>query len=81
MRVINIVRIKNGLLDNIESFAIYEEQLSDDVVEAAESEFKKQASEIGWTEEELSEDELLEEAYYETEFEQYVSVCLSWSEV
>lgn len=81
MRVINVVRIKNGLLDNIESFAIYEEQLSDDVVEAAESEFKKQASEIGWTEEELSEDELLEEAYYETEFEQYVSVCLSWSEV
>ena len=46
MRVINIVTVKNGVVDEIESFGIFEEQLSDEVVEPAEELFKKKAIEL-----------------------------------
>lgn len=36
MRIINVLEIINGIPNNIESFPIYEEQLSEDIVEQAE---------------------------------------------
>lgn len=39
MRIINVLEIINGIPNSIESFPIYEEQLSEDVVEQAENLF------------------------------------------
>lgn len=36
MRIINVLEIINGIPSNIESFPIYEDQLSEDVIEQAE---------------------------------------------
>ena len=36
MRIVNILEIINGIPQSIESFPIFEEQLSEDVVEKAE---------------------------------------------
>ncbi len=83
MRIINVVRIKNGVLDNIDSFGVYEEQLVQDVVKVAEAEFIKQVKELGWCPDDHwceTEDELLEEAYYETDNGD-VNVCISWSDI
>lgn len=39
MKIINVLEIINGIPQSIESFPIYEEQLSNDVVEKAEALF------------------------------------------
>jgi len=41
MRIINIVEQLSGVITNITSFGIFEEQLSSEVVEKAEEFFKK----------------------------------------
>lgn len=41
MRVINIIYVKNGEVEEMTSFGVWEEQLSDDVVEQAEEKFKE----------------------------------------
>lgn len=46
MRIINVIEIHGGILNSIESFAIWEDQLTDDVVEAAEEDFKKKVRKI-----------------------------------
>jgi len=45
MRIINVLEIINGIPNNIESFPIYEEQLSEDVVEQAENLFIQKINE------------------------------------
>lgn len=45
MRIINILKIINGIPQSIDSFPIYEEQLSDDVVEKAEALFIEKINE------------------------------------
>ena len=63
MRVINLVTIKAGVVDNIESFGVFEEQLVQDVVDVAEKRFLEIAKELGWDENEegeMSEEELKE---------------------
>lgn len=93
MRVINVVTIKNNVVDNIDSFGVFEEQLSDEVVEAAEKAFVEKAKELGFNPDVDSEidptDELLDNAYYENRYfeekgkvlYQHVSVCISWSDI
>lgn len=67
MRVINIIEsasdtaICGGIL-GIESFGVYEEQLSKDVVQQAENLFKQKAIENGADEDEL--DDAIEDGYY-----------------
>ncbi len=83
MRIINVVRIKNSVLDNIESFAVWKEEELDYVVKAAEAEFVEQAKKFGWNPEDHyceSEDDLLDEGYYETDNGD-ISICISWSNV
>lgn len=80
MRVINIVRIKEGVVDNIESFGVFEEQLSQEVVEKAEEEFQKQAKELGFEGDDEELDEITGEGYFECPYAN-ASVCLSWSEI
>jgi len=84
MRVINLVTIKAGVVDNIESFAVWEEQLSDDVVKVAEKRFLEIAKELGWNpeeEDEMTEEELLDNGYYECETGTWDSICITWSDV
>lgn len=45
MKIINVLEIINGIPSSIESFPIYEEQLSEDVVEQAESLFIQKINE------------------------------------
>ena len=47
MRIINVIQIKKGIVINVESFPVHEEQLSTDVVEQAEANFTKKALELG----------------------------------
>lgn len=48
MRVLNVIRLKGNYVVSIESFAIYEEQLSNDVVKMAEDKFKDLMKRIGF---------------------------------
>jgi len=41
MRVINIIYVKNGEVEEMTSFGVWEEQLSNDVVEQAEEKFRE----------------------------------------
>ena len=82
MRVINVVRVKNDVVDNIESFGVFEEQLVNDVSQAAEKEFLKQAKELGF--DDSDEDDvqaILDNGYYETEGFEVQTVCISWSDI
>ena len=81
MRVISVITIENDVIQEVESFGIFEEQLSQEVVEQAEALFLKKAKEYGWTEDEISESDLLDEGRYETEFTVYANVNLCWSEI
>jgi hypothetical protein len=77
MRIINIVKIKDGVVDEIESFGVFEEQLVNDVVEVAEKAFLKAAKELGANIED-DEEYLLDEGSFETGFG---SICISWSDI
>jgi hypothetical protein len=76
MRVINVVLIKEGVIDNIESFGVFEEQLSQEVVEKAEARFKELCEEWGADEDDM--DYYLEEGCY---VGGNFSVCISWSDI
>lgn len=94
MRVINVVTIKNGVVDEITSFGIFEEQLSQDVVDEAEKKFIEVAKELGFDDKSESEEdfevdpieELLDNGYFEKNtsndvFPEPQSVCISWSDI
>jgi hypothetical protein len=84
MRIINLVTIKAGVVDNIESYAVWEEQLVQDVVDVAEKRFLEIAKELGWDENEedaITEEELLDGGYFECETGTWDSICISWSDV
>ena len=67
MRIINIIEtatdttISGGII-GIESFGVYEEQLSEDVVQQAENVFREKAIENGADEDIL--DDAIEDGYY-----------------
>ena len=72
MRFISIVTTKENLVSNLETFAIFEDQLSNDVVADAEKFFKKEARKYDAN---LDDDDLensLEEGYIEIN-----DVCLT----
>ena len=76
MRFISIVTTKENLVSNLETFAIFEDQLSNDVVADAESFFKKEARKYDAN---LDDDDLeisLEEGYIEIND---VCICFVWS--
>ena len=81
MRIINVITIENDVIQDVDSFGIFEEQLSNEVVEKAEELFLKKAKEYGWTEDEISESDLLDDGRYETEHLIYANVNLVWSDI
>jgi hypothetical protein len=79
MRILNVITVKNGIVDDVQSFGIFEEQLSEDVTEIAEKVFIKSAKEIGFVEtDEDDADAIIEEGYYQIA---NASVCLTWSSI
>ena len=76
MRIINVVIIKEGVIDNIDSFGVFEEQLSQEVVDVAEALYKEKCLEYGAQEDDM--DFYLEEGYYAGG---NFSVCISWSDI
>lgn len=81
MRVINIIEsatdttISGGII-GVESFGIFEEQLSEDVVESAENLFKDKAIENGADEDDL--DSAIEDGYYSNGS---YTISIVWSEI
>ena len=81
MRVINVVKVKDGVVDDMESYGVFEEQLSDDVVKSAEDMSIKCAKEIGYDEEyDPDNTGLLDDGYYEN-LALSRSVCITWSDI
>lgn len=79
MRIINVIELQNSALQHISSFCVHEEQLSQDVVDAAENEFKRILSaKTGIDKEDM--DEFVEDGYYEDKDTGYM-LCISWSDV
>lgn len=76
MRIINILEIINGIPSRIESFAIYEEQLSQDVVERAEQFFISLATENGH---EGDDEFILDEGNYDDS--NGYEIYIIWSEI
>ena len=76
MRIVNVISIADNNVQDIKSFAIFEEQLSDEVVEKAEFEFIDQAKVLGMSAEEC--DDALDNGTYESGV---YAVNLVWSEV
>ena len=82
MEIINIVKQDAGNIQNIDSFAIWDENKRNDVVKSTEELFLEKAKELGWDGEEHyceTEGELLDEGYYENNNGD--SVSLVWSNV
>ena len=81
MRVINIIEIGSdtaigcGII-SLESFGIFEEQLSNDVVESAENIFKRKAFENGADGDDL--DSAIEDGYYTNGS---YTISIVWSEI
>jgi hypothetical protein len=74
MEIINVVKIENDVIQNVESY-------KKDDVELAEQDFLSKAKEYGWTPDEISEEDLLSDGRYETEFQIYANVNLVWSTI
>ena len=78
MRIINVVEQLNGVISQILSYPVYEEQESQDVVDEAENMFKGIINEVkGIDPEDM--DEYVEDGYYDDNAGWTVS--LVWSEI
>jgi len=74
MEIINVIKIENDVIQEVESY-------KKDDVELAEKSFLDKAREYGWTPDEISESDLLDDGRYETEFQIYANVNLVWSNI
>jgi len=79
MKIINIIELQGGSVSHITSFCIHEDQLSQDVVDAAESEFKHILSEKTGIDKENMHN-FIENGYYEDADTGYM-LCICWSDV
>lgn len=74
MRIISVVTVKKGIVDDLKSFGIFEEQLSDDVIKQAEKHFTDVA--LSFDADEDNIEDYIEDGYFEGE---NYSVNLVWS--
>lgn len=81
MRIINIIEVINGVPSINQSFGVYDEQLSEEIVKEAENLFIKLIKENSLDEDEEDIESAIEDGYWETEFQQYYSVHIIWSEI
>jgi len=82
MRIINVVFMVGGLINSIESYPIYEEQLEDDVVKEAERRFARYIKTYYISDNNENIDDIIIEAIEDGYFvmEKY-EVCLLWSNI
>jgi hypothetical protein len=80
MRVINVIEIVENNTQGIDSFGIFEEQLSQEVVDKAEALFKAKAKENGCPLEDDSEewDDIIGDGYW---IQGDYAVNLVWSDI
>ena len=76
MRTINIITTEQNVVGSIETFAIHEEQLSDEVVEKAEERFSEILTNMGADTDEI--ENLIVVGFYEN---QEFAVNLVWSDI
>jgi len=85
MRIINIIEQSSGVITNVTSFCIYEEQLSNEVVEKAEEFFKTQILKNEYFENEENMEDILDNAldngHYEQENKNYYTIDFIWGEL
>ena len=74
MELINVIKIENDVIQDVETY-------KKEDVELAEKSFLEKAKEYGWTPDEISEEDLLSDGRYETEFQIYANVNLVWSTI
>lgn len=78
MRAINVISIEKNKVIDLETFLIYEEQLSGDVLEIAEKYFKKKISEYDVSVDEDLLDSYIDNRIYENK---NISISLMWTTV
>jgi len=77
MRIINVIVVRDDVVDSIDSFGVFEEQFAEDVVLPAEELFITKAFECGFLPEDSDDSrELISNGYFKF---YNGSVCLSWS--
>jgi len=82
MRVINVIEVVENSVVGVESFGVFEEQLSQEVVEKAEELFLKKVEEfIGEPLTDEDKEAYLDDAYYADGTKGYYYVCISWSDI
>lgn len=81
MRVINVIEILNGIVDHVESFGVFEEQLSDEVAEKAEEHFEEKIKAKNPNIEDEELEEAKENGTWSTEFQEYYDICIVWSDI
>jgi len=81
MRIINIITQDAGVINEVTSFGVFEEQLVNDVVEKAEELFMKKAKEYGFDEEDCDDADILSDGWYESPNGTYPSVAIVWSDI
>lgn len=90
MRIVNVIVTRNGIVNEIESFGIVDEQLSDEVIEQAEKTFVEKivsmrhedttSEQADWTREEIEEN-WIDGGYYEFGDDVNTVVHLAWSDI
>ena len=78
MRIVSVILVNEGVVHNIESFGIFEEQLSDEVVAKAEEKFTIEAMELGAAAEHM--DVYIEDGCFDLPISNF-SVNLVWSDI
>jgi len=78
MRVINVIEIENNGVKGIESFGVFEEQFSQDVVREAEEAFYAKAIKNGFKENRNDIAEYIENGYWENDI---YCVMIVWSDI
>ena len=82
MRVINVIEVVENAVVGMQSIGIFEEQLSQEIVERAEELFLQKIEEfIGEPLTDEDKEAYLEDGYYEDGTKGYYYVCITWSDI
>lgn len=81
MRIINVIEQSAGIITNVTSFAVWEEQLSNLVVEEAEKFFVEQITKNVKLDKDDNIEVFVEDGHYEEQGNNYYTIDIVWSEV
>jgi len=85
MKIINVITESAGVMENVESFPIFEDQLSDDIIKEAEDLFEEAIRKNYRFSDDENPEEIIENAkqdgYFTDESNNYFTVYLIWSNV